>query len=190
MHHKDIKAQVRKQLKTKYSNWKLLTKKEKKAIAKMVLDEAVKDYDFNQEIKTPLPELLGIENQLPTAGIMDLEEMGRFIESHENSFLFKLKNKRRHPLYIRDEELRIIDNILDDLIINKLLSYEGYTPAMREFSPSNFLRAELLKAIKYPEISYRKFCGDDKRYKGYKLNSDYMGMDKKQNRAFILIAAQ
>jgi hypothetical protein len=47
------------------------------------------------------------------------------------------------------------------------------------------LRAELLKALKYPEISYRKFCGDDKSYKGYKENSDYIGMGNKQNRAFI-----
>ncbi len=137
MYHKNIKAQIRKQLKTKYPNWKRLSKKEKRAIAKMVLDEVVKDYDFSQEVKTPLPELLGIDEQLPTAGIMDLEEMERFIESHENSFLFKLNGKRRHPLYINDKELRIIDDIIDDQIINKLLSYEGYTPAMREFLPSN-----------------------------------------------------
>jgi hypothetical protein len=56
---------------------------------------------------------------------------------------------------------------------------------MRDLLPSHMLRAELLKALKYPEISYRKFCGDDKSYKGYKENSDYIGMDNKQNRAFI-----
>ena len=50
MHHKDIKAQIRKQLKTNYPNWKRLSRKEKKAIAKMVLDEVIKDYDFSQEI--------------------------------------------------------------------------------------------------------------------------------------------
>jgi hypothetical protein len=47
------------------------------------------------------------------------------------------------------------------------------------------LRAELLKVVKYPEISYRKFCGDDKAYKGHKDHSPYIGMDNKQNRAFI-----
>lgn len=185
MHHKDIKAQIRKQLKSKYPNWKRLTKKQKRAIAKIVLDEVVKDYDFGQEVKTPLPELLGIEEQLPMVGIMGLEAMERFIESHDNSFLFKLNRKKHHPLHIKDKELRIIDDILDDQIINRLLSYEGYTPSMRDFLPSSFLRAELLKAIKYPEISYRKFCGDDKRYEGHKENSDCMGMDKKQNRAFV-----
>jgi len=46
MHHKAIKAKIRKQLKTQYPNWQCLTKKEKKAIAKKVLDEAVKKLGF------------------------------------------------------------------------------------------------------------------------------------------------
>ncbi|MCP4139011.1 MAG: transposase, partial [Chloroflexi bacterium] len=94
-------------------------------------------------------------------------------------------SKKRHPLHIKDEELRFIDDLLDNQIINKLLAYKGYAPAMRELYPSNFLRAELLKAVKYPEISYRKFCGDDKAYKGHKDHSPYIGMDNKQSRAFI-----
>ena len=48
----------------------------------MVLDEVIKDYDFNQEINTPLSELLGIEDQLPMAGIMDLVAMERFLDAH------------------------------------------------------------------------------------------------------------
>jgi hypothetical protein len=185
MHHKAIKAQIRKQLKTRYRNWHRLTKKQKKAVAQKVLDEVVANYDFKQQVTTPVEELLGIQTQLPTAAIMDLDEMGRFIVSHKNSVLFKLNSKRRHPLHIKDEELRFIDNLLDDQIINKLLSYKGYAPAMRDLFPSNFLRAELLKAVKYPEISYRKFCGDDKTYQGHKDHSDYLGMDNKQNRAFV-----
>ena len=185
MHHKAIKAQIRKQLKIRYLNWHRLTKKEKKAVAKKVLDEVVVNYDFKQEVTTPVEELLGIETQLPTAAIMDLNEMGRFIQSHKNSVLFKLNRKKRHPLHIKDEELRFIDDLLDDQIINKLLSYKGYAPAMRDFFPINFLRAELLKAVKYPEISYRKFCGDDKAYKGHKEHSPYIGLANKQSRAFI-----
>lgn len=45
---------------------------------------------------------------------------------------------------------------------------------MRNLFPSNLFRAELLKAIKYPEISYRKFCTEE-----------YLGLDRKQNRVFI-----
>lgn len=154
-------------------------------MAKKVLNEVVANYDFKQEVTTPVEELLGIDTQLPTAAIMNLDEMGRFIDSHKNSVLFKLNSKKRHPLHIKDEELRFIDDLLDDQIINKLLSYKGYAPAMRELYPSNFLRAELLKVVKYPEISYRKFCGDDKVYKGHKDHSPYIGMDNKQSRAFI-----
>jgi len=168
MHHKAIKAQIRKQLKTRYSNWDRLSRKEKKSIAKKVLEEAVKDYDFKKEVTTPLEVMLGIDAQLPSSGIMDLDEMERFIQSQKNSVLFKLNRKKRHPLYIKDQELRFIDDLLDDKIINKLLSYNGYTPAMRGLYPSDFLRAELLKAVKHPEISYRKFCGDDNDYKGHK----------------------
>ncbi len=185
MHHKAIKAEIRKQLKTQHPNWQSLTKKEKKAIAKKVLDEAVYNCDFKQDVTTPLEVLLGIESQVPTASIMNLDKMGRFIEGCKDNILFKLNRKKRHPLHIKDEELRFIDDLLDDKIINKLLSYDGYTPAMRDLFPSNFLRAELLKVVKYPEISYRKFCGDDNDYEGHKEHSSYIGMENKQNRAFI-----
>jgi hypothetical protein len=185
MHLKNIKATIRKQLKTYYSNWKRLTKKEKKYIANKVLDEVVKDYDFNKEIKSSKHELLGIDGQELTPGIMDLDKMARFIDEHQNNVLFKLHHNKQHPLRIKDEELKFIDNLLDDRIINTLLASDNYCPGKREFFPSHFLRAELLKAIKYPEISYRKFCGDDKTYKGYKDNSGYMGMENKQNRVFI-----
>jgi len=46
---------------------------------------------------------------------------GSRIEGHKNSVLFKLNCKKRHPLHIKDEELRFIDDLLDDQIINKLL---------------------------------------------------------------------
>jgi hypothetical protein len=54
--------------------------------------------------------------------------------------------------------LQFIDQLIDDNVINCLVSYDGYSPSMREILPSQLLKAELLKAIKYPEISYRKFC--------------------------------
>jgi hypothetical protein len=133
MHHKAIKAEIRKQLKIQYPHWQRLTKKEKKGMAKKVLDEVVNNHDFKQVVTTPLEVLLGIESQLPTASIMNLDEMERFIEGCNDSILFKLNRKKRHPLHIKDEELRFIDELLDDKIINKLLSYDGYSPAMRDF---------------------------------------------------------
>lgn len=185
MHKKDIKAQVRKQLKTTFPNWHRLTKKEKKEIAQKVLNEVVADYDFSKEIETPLPELIGLSDQQPTKGILTIEQMAKFVESHHSSVLFKLYGEHKTHPAIKDLELQTIDELIDDHIINKLLAPERYTPASRFLFPSQMLRAEILKAIKYPEISYRKFCGDDKRYENHKETSPYIGMECKQNRAFI-----
>jgi hypothetical protein len=185
MHKKDIKAQVRKQLKTNFPNWHRLTKKEKREIARKVLDEVVDSYDYPKEIETPVPELIGLSDQQPTKGILTIEQMAEFVEAHQAGPLFKLHGKHRTHPAIKDLELQIIDSLIDDRIINKLLAPEGYTPASRYLFPCNLLRAEILKATKYPEISYRKFCGDDKRYENHKETSPYIGMECKQNRAFI-----
>jgi hypothetical protein len=56
-------------------------------------------------------------------------------------------------------------------MINRLLAHAGYRPSMQEIFPSSLFRAELLKVIKYPEISYRIFCTEE-----------YLGLDRKQNR--------
>ena len=63
MHKKDIKAQVRKQLKTKFPNWHRLTRKEKRKITQKVLNEVVDSYDYPKEIETPVPELIGLSDQ-------------------------------------------------------------------------------------------------------------------------------
>jgi hypothetical protein len=185
MHEKDIKAQVRKQLKTTFPNWYRLTKKEKKAIAQKVSNEVVDSYDYPKEVETPVPELIGLSDQQPTKGILTIEQMAEFVAVHQADPLFKLHGKHRTHPAIKDLELQIIDSLIDDRIINKLLAPEGYTPASRDLFPCHMLRAEILKVTKYPEISYRKFCGDDKHYENHKDTSPYIGMECKQNRAFI-----
>ena len=174
MHHKDIKLTLRKQLKKQFPNWKRLPKKMKKELAKEVLAEAIGEYDFKQEIESPIEELLAIETQLPAKGIIKLEEMARLIDMVNNNKIIKFCKNKRSSNYINDEELQFIDELIDDGIINRLLAYDGYSPTMRGIFPCHLLRAELLKAIKYPEISYRKFCTEE-----------YLGMDRKQNRVFI-----
>jgi hypothetical protein len=172
MHHKNIKLLVKKQLKKQFPTWKRLGKKQKKDIARKVVAEVVAEYDFKQVVDAPKVELLGIEKQLPE-GIIKLDEMARHIDMINNNRLIKLSAYNRSPIYIKDEELAFVDRLIDDGIINRLLSYDGYRPAMRNLFPSNLFRAELLKAIKYPEISYRKFCTEE-----------YLGLDRKQNRVF------
>jgi hypothetical protein len=185
MHRKDIKAQIRKQLKTEYPHWQRLNRKEKKQIARKVLAEIFDSYEFSKEIQTPVPELIGLSNQQPTKGILTIEQMAEFVQSHQSAPLIKLYGKHRPHPAIKDFELQTIDSLIDDRIVNKLLAPKGYTPASRYLFPCNLFRAEMLKAIKYSEISYRKFCGDDKRYENHKETSPYIGMESKQNRAFI-----
>jgi hypothetical protein len=173
MHHKNIKLIVRKQLKKLCPNWKRLVRKEKKDLASKVLAEVVAKYDFTQDIEATKEELLGIEGQLPK-GVIKLDEMARHIDMINDKKIIKFSSYNRSPIYIKDEELAFVDQLIDDGIINRLLSYDGYNPAMRDLFPCNFFRAELLKAIKYPEISYRKFCTEE-----------YIGLDRKQNRVFM-----
>jgi hypothetical protein len=174
MHHKNIKLIVRKQLKKQFPNWKRLPKEAKKELARNVLAEVVAEYDFKKEIKAPIEELLAIDKQFPAKGIIKLDEMTRFIDMANNNKIIKFSNYKRSSIYIGDEELQFIDKMIDDGIINRLLAYDGYSPVMRDIFPGNLFRAELLKAIKYPEISYRKFCTEE-----------YLGLDRKQNRVFI-----
>lgn len=135
--------------------------------------EAVAEYDFSQAIEAPKEELLGIEEQLPT-GIIKLDEMARYIDMVNDNRIIRFSAYQHSPIYIKDEELAFVDRLIDDGIINRILSYDGYRPSMRTLFPANLFRAELLKAIKNQEISYRKFCTEE-----------YLGQDRKQNRVFM-----
>lgn len=170
MQEKDIKRLVKKQLKKKFPDWKKLTRNEKKCLVKQTLDSVLTNYDFNANINVPMNELLG--TQTISDGIIPLSEMKDFIDGI-NICLFNLSriNSRKS---IKDTELKSINALLDDRVINSLLSNESYTPSMRTLFPSHFLRAELLKSLKYPEISYRKFCKEI-------INN----LEKKTERAFI-----
>ncbi len=174
MHNKNIRRIVRKELKQNYPNWNRLNRKTKKEISRKVLEQVVNEYDFKQEISASPDELLGVEQQVPTKGIISLGQMADIVRESKNNNIIKLCGESRFAKYIKEEELRFIDRLLDNEIISRLLTYEGYSPAMRDIFSHNLFRAELLKTIRYPEISYRKFCDEE-----------YLGLDRKQNRAFI-----
>ena len=173
MHHKDIKRIIRKQLKKQYPNWNGLKRKVKKHIIQEVIAEYVSEYDFSRDVAAPRKELLCIEQQVPAKGIIKLKEMAQLIDMVNNNRIVRFSNYKRSPIYLKDEELQFVDRLIDDGIINRLLYYEGYSPSMRGIFPSNLFRAELLKAIRYPEFSYRKFCTEE-----------YFGLERKQNRVF------
>lgn len=151
-----------------------MTKKEKKELTKQATEAVINDYDFEQVNDAPVDELIGIETQMPNKDIIPLDQMNQLVNDfYHNAMIDVTKNKTCH-VNIKDSQLKFIDSMLDNPIIDRLLSYKGFTPSMRKLLPSNLLRAELLKAIKYPEINYRKYCTDE-----------YLGLDRKENRKFI-----
>jgi hypothetical protein len=154
MQAKDIKRLVIKQLKAKFPGWRRLTKKEKKALAEQALIEVMTDYNKEQAKHVPMHELTNMPDVPP--GIIPLQEMGKHID-HLNCNLLPFTNQSHHR-YLKDPELRFIDSLLDDRVLNSLLAPPSYTPSMRDIFPAQLLRAELLKALRYGEMSYRKYC--------------------------------
>lgn len=177
MQKKNIKRLIKTQLKSEYGRfWKRLRRKQKKAIIKATADAVLAAYDDTLQVDVSAEELLGIETQKPTSGIIRLDEMADFIRQRDKNKIFRLNCHKRSALYIKDGELRVVDKMIDDGIINKLLANEEFTPSMHSSGTfmANLFRAELLKAIKYPEVSYRKFCSDQ-----------YTGLGNQENRVFI-----
>jgi hypothetical protein len=170
MQEKIIKGSVVKQLKKEFPDWRRLPKKKKKHLAKQVLKEAVAAYDSSMVSNTSLSELTGTPVPLP--GIIGLSEMEGFIEKTTRCLLtFPVKRWQKH---FDDPELREIDGLLDDRVLNELLAPEGFTPCMRDIYPCHYVRAELLKALRYAGMSYRTYCKDV-------INR----LDSKRQRAFI-----
>lgn len=176
MKEKDIKRIIKQQVKSKHPNWQRLSKKRKKEIAKAITDAVIAEYQgYDKELGIPIEELIGIELQQPDHRIMSLPDMSDFVDNYyAKAGIIKFDAPRKPWPEIHNEELRFIDNLLDNRIINSLLANESYSPQMREIFPNQLFRAELLKAIKYPEISYRKYCSEE-----------YMGQERKENRRFL-----
>ncbi len=131
----------------------------------------VHEYSFDETTLPCLPELTGIPNIEKESGIMTIEEMATFVADH-NRKIFELP--RAPSKYITDPELGIIDDLLDNSIVDRLLAPEGFTPSKRDIFPCQLLRAELHKSLKFPEFSYRKYCATQ-------LNS----LKQKEIRAFV-----
>ena len=174
MKRKDIKRSIVKQLKKECPHWNSLKRKEKKALAKEVALAVIENYDDSLKIKAPIEELLGVQEQTEKEGIIPLEKMGELINEFHRRTVFDSRKLIKLRVNLKDPFLRFVDEILNDQIIGKLLWYKGYSPQKKEFTPALCFRAELLKAIKYPEISYRKFCAEE-----------YMGMERKENKEFL-----
>ena len=161
MHIKNIRKTINKQLKSKHPHWKSMTRKDKNQLAREVVDEVVKNYDYSQSLDLPVEALAGIDNQTPSGGIRSLSEMAEFIDNFHSDNLFGFDKKRKPYPEIIDPELKFIDELFDDQVINTLLAPDSHSAPHRDIHPYRLFRMELLKILKYPEISYRKFCTDE-----------------------------
>lgn len=170
MQVKDIKRLVTKQLKKEFPHFRRLPKKQKKVLIEKVISEVMANYQPSQAMHVPLHELTNTPG-IP-ADIIPLSEMGKFIENRTRGFLPFAKQYSQR--YLDDQELRLIDSLLDDRVLNDLLACPGYTPSMRQVSPAHLFRAELLKALRYPDLSYRKYC-----------DTEVNKLEKKPVRAFL-----
>ncbi len=174
MHEKNIKRLITNQLKKKFPNWKRMPKKSKKELTKQILIEVEGNYDYSQSLDVPIEELIGIQDQTFSAGIRSLSEMASYIESFHSENLFHFDTLKKPYPEIVDPELQFVDQLIDNQIINSLIAPDSYSAPHRDIQPYQLFRMELLKIIKYPEISYRKFCSDE-----------YFGRERKQNRRFV-----
>jgi hypothetical protein len=106
MREKDIKRQVLKQLKKEFPNWRRLSGKEKKRIAKEVLQSVVAKLTSNEHVsEIPVHELTN--TPIPMPGMIKLAKMEQFIEKATRSLLsFPVK---RWPNCLDDADLQAID---------------------------------------------------------------------------------
>ncbi len=170
---KEIKKQIKSKLNNSLPQWKKLTKKEKKSIVNDAVKEVVAMNKSFEASDYSIAELIGIESQYVNKDIISLNKIGRVIDENISNQMLDLIDFKRKS-YIKNNELEFIDGLLDNKVLDALLAYPGFSRSMREFLPHQLLRVELLKCIKYPEISYRKFC-----------SNEYFGMHQKENKAFV-----
>ena len=65
MHRKNIRIEIKKQLKINHPHWKKMKRKAKKKLLKEVMDEVINNYDFSQTLNIPIEKLTGIDDQVP-----------------------------------------------------------------------------------------------------------------------------
>jgi len=153
---KSIKTEIRNQIKSNKKIWNCMTKKEKKKLCHDVMAEVKKRYEDNSLPTFTTEELLNIA--LPPKEIMTLDDMKRMKNTIKQSIAFYMDPRKTSYM---DPELRQINSLLDDVILNQLLAPSSYSPAQREKTPAMFFRAELLHSLKRAELSYRKFCTEE-----------------------------
>jgi hypothetical protein len=126
--------------------------------------------DVNTKPELSKQELLNIE-PLPQ-DIITIEQMKKLMAQKQTNIIPLMP--QASIKYIQDAELKDIYDMVNWNLINRLLADKNYTPGKREVQPVLFFRAELLKNLKYAELSYRKYTTNE-------INNP----ERKEYRAFI-----
>jgi hypothetical protein len=153
---KAIRELIKSRLETEYPHFCRLKRKRKREIVKELCDAAMKAMAA-QELDIPVmskEERVG-PGPMPK-GIMNLEEMARFIENQRRTVL-PLPSPSR-VRYITDPLLVVMDKIFENSVLDALPAPEGMSPAKRTWMPSRLFRIEMLRTALFPEFSVRKFC--------------------------------
>ena len=158
------------QLKQNYLSFNTHSKTTKKEIIKQIWEQVSNNYDVNSEPELSKQELLNIE-PLPQ-DIITIAQMKQLMAQKQTTIIPLLPNASIK--YIHDPELKAIDDIVNWNLINRLLADNNYTPGKRDILPVQFFKAELLKNLKYAELSYRKYTTNE-------INNP----ERKEYRAFI-----
>ena len=167
---KALKKLIVKQIKKNYPNFNSHTKREKKEIIIDIWQQVYNNFDFSTEPELSKQELLNID-PLPQ-DIINIEQMKKLMAQKQTKIIPLLPNASIK--YIQDPELKDIYDIVNWNLINRLLADQHYTAGKRELQPVHFFRAELLKNLKYAELSYRKYTKNE-------INNP----ERKEYRAFI-----
>jgi len=167
---KTLKKLVVEQIKKNYPAFSSHSKREKKEIIKDIWKQVYNNCDFSTEPELAKPELLNIE-PLPQ-DIITIGQMKKLMAQKQTKIIPLLPNASIK--YIQDPELNDIYDIVNWNLINQLLADKNYTPGKRALQPVHFFRAELLKNLKYAELSYRKYTTNE-------INNP----ERKEYRAFI-----
>jgi len=174
LHSKALKHLVIKQIKKNLPTFKRHSKKQKKQIIADIWNQIYNNFDFNSEINISKQDLLNLE-PLPQ-NIITIDHMKKLMTQKQLKLIPLFANG--NIKYVTDPELKDIYQMVDWTLINQLIAPPNYTPGRRNLLPVQFFKAELLKHLKYPEFSYRK-------YTDHEINNP----ERKENRAFIGLKA-
>lgn len=172
---KEIRTYATELLKQQYPGWSGIPRKQKRAMAKEMAG-AIRHLLDTGSAFDGVPEMTDTERlglgPVPRdlLSLQDIEDM--VVNSRR---LFNISDGRRKRR-IKDPLLKFVDKLLNDRVLNQVLSTSSTTPTKRDWMPSNYFRTELLRALMYPELSVRKFCRQMKDARKYRGDRAFCGM--------------